>query len=270
MPSPDPKRQLRATASTESTAETYGRRHGIPDDVQAALQNVGWRNRQAVAMGAPGAGRTLQPTQSLPTLPGGFMTAHQTYAHAQAIIDKEVHRSHELRPMAFPGSGDVDALSLSPRADRTLRFTADGEARVSARGMKRRDEDEGSGTDVDEDVVVDEAPATPVNPAASDFPPVFKSPVISQPELYAAPGSMPPPPLPGRATRSLPRRGFTKTVSAPVGRLGTFSGMDVDLPFVVGAPGVAGFAPSGLAAPLGTEEEDGFDVSDWASSEINF
>ncbi|WOO83257.1 uncharacterized protein LOC62_05G006784 [Vanrija pseudolonga] len=279
MPSPDPKRQLRATASVESTAETYGRRHGIPDDVQAALQNVGWRSRQAVAMGAPGAGRSLQPTQSLPALPGSFMTAHQTYAHAQSIIDKEASRQHELQPMAFGSpaqSAAVNNLGLSPRRERSLSFTPDGEAQV--RGLKRRDDDEeGSGTDVDDDVVLP-APSTPITAAtagADDFPAVFTSPVISQPELFRPPpGTMAPPPLPGRATRSLPRRGFSKTVSAPVGRLGTFSGMDVDMPFVVGAP--AGFAPAGFApagfAPEGAaaqeeQEEDGFDVAEWASSE---
>lgn len=298
MPSPDPKRQLRATASVESTAETYGRRHGIPEDVQAALQNVGWRSRQgelawaearsacaapavlprpypanipAVAMGAPGAGggRSLQPTQSLPALPGSFMTAHQTYAHAQAVIDKEASRRHELQPMAFgsPAQEAVNNLGLSPRRerDRSLSFTPEGDALV--RGQKRREDDEeGSGTDVDDDVVLP-APSTPITAAAADdFPAVFTSPVISQPELFVrpAPGSMAPPPLPGRATRSLPRRGFSKTVSAPVGRLGTFSGMDVDMPFVVGAP--AGFAAEGAEAPE-EQEEDGFDVSEWASSE---
>ncbi|TXT08874.1 hypothetical protein VHUM_03002 [Vanrija humicola] len=252
MPSPDPKRQLRATASTESTSEIYGRRHGIPEDVQAALQNVGRRSRQGA-----GAGRTLQPTQSLPALPGGFMTAHQTYAAAQAIIDKEAARGHELQPMAYgsPASSAVHALGLSPRAralERSLSFTPDGEVKVlSARGQKRRDDDEGegSGTDVDDDVVLP-APRTPVPvPANDDFPTVFTSPVISQPELFAQPGSMPPPPLPGRATRALPRRGFSKTVSAPVGRLGTFSGFAAE----AGAPE--------------EEEEDGFDVAEWASSE---
>jgi hypothetical protein len=48
---PDQKRQLRdshARAAAElTTADIYGQRHGIPDDVQAALQNVGRRNRMS-------------------------------------------------------------------------------------------------------------------------------------------------------------------------------------------------------------------------------
>lgn len=45
MASPDSKRTARP-ASELTTADIYGQRHGIPDDVQAALQNVGRRNRQ--------------------------------------------------------------------------------------------------------------------------------------------------------------------------------------------------------------------------------
>lgn len=46
MPSPDHKRTARATPG-QTTADIYGARHGIPDDVQAALQNVGSRARQS-------------------------------------------------------------------------------------------------------------------------------------------------------------------------------------------------------------------------------
>jgi len=45
MASPDPKRTARP-ASDLTTADIYGAKHGIPEDVQAALQNVGRRNRQ--------------------------------------------------------------------------------------------------------------------------------------------------------------------------------------------------------------------------------
>lgn len=49
--SPDHKRQLRTAdaraAAMPSTADIYGAKHGIPEDVQAALQNVGRRNRMS-------------------------------------------------------------------------------------------------------------------------------------------------------------------------------------------------------------------------------
>jgi hypothetical protein len=41
-------RDSHARAAAElTTADIYGQRHGIPDDVQAALQNVGRRNRMS-------------------------------------------------------------------------------------------------------------------------------------------------------------------------------------------------------------------------------
>lgn len=48
---PEHKRQLRIAdaraSAVPSTADIYGAKHGIPDDVQAALQNVGRRNRMS-------------------------------------------------------------------------------------------------------------------------------------------------------------------------------------------------------------------------------
>ena len=41
------KRVFRPVASTPSTAETYGEKFGIPEDVQNALQNVGRKGRMS-------------------------------------------------------------------------------------------------------------------------------------------------------------------------------------------------------------------------------
>lgn len=54
MASPDAKRTNVASPTEETTAEKYGRLYGIDADTQAALQNVGRRNRQREWCGAPG------------------------------------------------------------------------------------------------------------------------------------------------------------------------------------------------------------------------
>lgn len=46
MASPEAKRTNLASPTEETTAEKYGRLHGIDAETQAALQNVGRRNRQ--------------------------------------------------------------------------------------------------------------------------------------------------------------------------------------------------------------------------------
>lgn len=44
---PEAKRTLRPTASLPTTAETYGDKHGLEPDLQAALQNVGRKGRMS-------------------------------------------------------------------------------------------------------------------------------------------------------------------------------------------------------------------------------
>jgi hypothetical protein len=51
-----PKR-VASRGSTPTTADIYGARHGIPEEIQAALQSVGRRNRQ-------GEWRRVESTQS--------------------------------------------------------------------------------------------------------------------------------------------------------------------------------------------------------------
>ncbi|WVR05498.1 hypothetical protein IAU60_002516 [Kwoniella sp. DSM 27419] len=98
-----------------------------------------------------------------------------------------------------------------------------------------------------------------------DFPPVFKSAAMTHPELFGPTGSTSrafPSAFKGvnanpRELRGLPgarRTGFGKTMSAPVGRLGGWGGMDVD--------GDGGAQPGDAG-----DEEDGFSVKDWAESE---
>ncbi|WVQ99088.1 hypothetical protein IAU59_006220 [Kwoniella sp. CBS 9459] len=136
---PPAKRQLRPTASLPTTTETYGEKHGISPDLQAALQSVGRRGRQTVAMGHA-THRAFERTQSFPahvlnnssTPNAGFQTALDAFAHAQGIINKEALRAKELQPFYSSGSAgsssDVDGLSLSPRgASRRLKFGENGE-----------------------------------------------------------------------------------------------------------------------------------------------
>lgn len=55
MPAPPPKRtQLRAANSLPTTADIYAAKHGIPLDVQMALQNVGRRGRESESACAVG------------------------------------------------------------------------------------------------------------------------------------------------------------------------------------------------------------------------
>lgn len=148
-------------------------------------------------------------------------------------------------------------------------------------GKKRsqeEDEDDVSdtATEVDENEDQDMSMPDLVHGSGStvndDFPPVFSSPQISHPQLFARPaaslglgghssssvfgsgsGSMGPPPIPSRfgarAVKAMPGRTLAKTLSAPV-RLGGW-GMDVDVDVDEQSGGV----------------EDGFDVSEWAKGE---
>lgn len=203
-------------------------------------------------------GRTLQPTQSLPSIPsssGIFRTANETAAEA-AIIVKHSWGTRELQPFGSPSdpyhplasSSDVDALALSPRTMAHRLAFENGEVRLERRGQKRgeagAEEEGGSDTDVDE--AEEPQPQRALPNVSDDFPPVFSAPP-SQPELFGDDRKrMPPPPVPiGRQVRGLPRRtGLSKAASAPVGRLG------------------AGF--------MDVDGDDGFDIDDWAKEQGGF
>ncbi|WWC89655.1 uncharacterized protein L201_004580 [Kwoniella dendrophila CBS 6074] len=145
VPPPPAKRQLRPTTSVPSTTEFYGEKHGISPDLQAALQSVGRRGRQNVAMGHA-THRAFERTQSFPAhvlassaLPNtGFTTALDAMSHAQGIISKEALRSKELQPFYSSGSDEnknVDGLSLSPRGqNRRLKFGENGEVEEEMEG----------------------------------------------------------------------------------------------------------------------------------------
>jgi hypothetical protein len=102
---------------------------------------------------------------------------------------------------------------------------------------RRNDEEETSETETS-DIEPDVEPTNPglagaSSSTADDFPAVFATPGISEPKLFSRPA---------RELRGMPgRKSLGKTVSAPVGGLWG-GGMEVD-------------------------EEDGFDVSQWAASE---
>lgn len=115
------------------------------------------------------------------------------------------------------------------------------------------EQDAGGDTDTE---MMDEDDAVPSltqsgSTTADEFPPVFQSPHITHPELFATP-ALPPRAFnaPGREKKGLPARlggGRTlgKTVSAPVFGAAAAWGMDVDT----------------------GEGADGFDVAEWAKGE---
>ena len=157
-----------------------------------------------------------------------------------------------------------------------------------ARSKKRRataepEDDEGDATDVDDDDLPESGRASGLGlingasgtrsslPVASmsnldDFPPVFTSPEISQPELFSNHSSssdikLRPPGLReapvGRPTRGMPRM-LGKTMSAPVGQLGRFDAARLE---------ARGSGLRGQGMQVDDEMEDGFDVTGWAASE---
>ncbi|ORY22588.1 hypothetical protein BCR39DRAFT_487791 [Naematelia encephala] len=259
---PPPKRQLRPTNSMPTTAETYGQRHGIPDDLQLALQNVGRKGRQAVSQG-----RTFDRTQSFPVSNSfqpsqTFMTDAQARTQAEAIIVKEELKARELRPFSSLESTSVSVPRQRgsspeiPGSQEKLQFDIGARSSpVKSRGVKRREEpdeseDSGGGNDTEvEEDRDDEPDMTRASGSTSDdFPPVFNSPKISEPRLFGnnQTSAFPSRGQLGRLTKALPGRGWGKTMSAPVGSLG---GMDVDMD-----EGIEG-------------SQDGFDVSEWAKGE---
>jgi hypothetical protein len=213
------------------------------------------------------------------------MNPQQTIIHAQNLIHKDQLRQakNELSPYSdLSGAGIRSSVSPERGERRRLRFE-DGRAVVEGeeaiglnvrerkarllltpskkRRNKEDDQAEGSETETS-DIEAEEAFSMdprlanqgPAGSSSSttndDFPPVFQSPGITQPELFSRPamGQMPRQARKsGREVRGMPGRGsrvLGKTVSAPVGSLWSGAGMDVD-----------------------TEEGDGFDVSEWAVSE---
>ncbi|KAK4685559.1 hypothetical protein P7C73_g4589, partial [Tremellales sp. Uapishka_1] len=293
---PASKRQLRPTASLPTTAEVYGNKFGLSEDLQARLSNVGRQKRLgrfphsklptrvraykgiAVTQGHSIAQSGGSGAQT------GFLTDSEARANAQQIMSKEQLKARELQPY----SQTVDGLSLSPRGGggreekRRLRFTEgeDGDievledwetspsrsrskaqpyARPTLKASTKRrsspqqpDEDEGEATETEDDPLDASVPGMSFASVDHDFPPVFKTPSLTLPELHHAhPAEKPTqqPPV-NRLLKGLPgRRGLGKTMSAPVGKLGGGGrwggGMDVDM----------------------EEEEDGFSVSDWAGKE---
>lgn len=215
----------------------------------------------------------------------GFKTMEEIRKQAERLISREALRQRELQPYAAQRP-DTDATEQHmTRPEPKLRFDGDGNVMMdgengsapSAAGpsvlpeqgvrfapsQKRRitSDDRAepgvndAGSDTDTDIDYDD-PASASGPppdlsnastSIDEFPPVFTSPQISQPQLFAPPSGLPAPRQIGRKVRGLPGAGramLGKTKSAPAGSLFTSGGMDVD-----------------------GEGGDGFDVSEWAKGE---
>lgn len=179
------------------------------------------------------------------------------------------------RRLRFGKDGEVELLEGPTSAARPNAYAPIG---PMVPGKKRGAEDDPTGTGgPDEDGFSDTATEVDEDEAGmpgmthghsgstinDDFPSVFTSPAISQPELFGirpapkgAPGTMGPPALPsggrqlGRTTRSLPGRRLAKTVSAPV-MFGQW-GMDVDMP----------------DSEQQATQEDGFSISEWSKEQF--
>lgn len=261
---PPPKRQLRPTASLPTTAETYGEKHGLPEDLTRQLENVGRAKRAVVSQGRGFQRSTTtsvlplypsHPQQETvpPIMPTGWQTSAQTLENAKAAL-REEHRQRELQPFYAASSSSHSPSGSPPPALPAFSNLAGSK--------KRKDDDEdgddaaGAGdTDTEMDEDDDAVPSLTQSgstAATDDFPPVFQSPHITHPELFAKPA------LPsriadsglGRQKKGLPARlggGRTlgKTVSAPVFGAAAAWGMEVDA----------------------AQGEDGFDVAEWAKGE---
>ncbi|OXM78034.1 hypothetical protein C364_04461 [Cryptococcus neoformans Bt63] len=183
MPAPPPKRtQLRAANSLPTTADIYAAKHGIPLDVQMALQNVGRRGRESVARGH----RSFDRTQSVPNLVIGnsaappmssFTSTHDAMQHARGVINKELMRARELQPFGSTSStsSDVDALALEGAEEhkrtRRLLFGPDGEvAEVFEQGNVKGKVDFGKGTKTEDATLVPSRKrrSSPAEPEGSD------------------------------------------------------------------------------------------------------
>lgn len=198
------------------------------------------------------------------------MTSQETFQQAQQTVLAH-GRSNELRPYSDtldPDFTQPDPKSSPTKAPRTLSFNGEGMDEDMGAGSRRkarnrpfiparkRKEEEGSdtetetGTDTDEPVQRDQGIHESAGGDTGDFPPVFTSPQITQPELFSAQKGG----LPSRLVRGMPGRTLGKTVSAPVGGLGRWGGL-------------SGTGGEGMDVDGEAKGEDGFDVSDWAASE---
>ena len=183
------------------------------------------------------------------------MTNQETFQHAQRIIQKDVARQNELKPYALTSDSVPQPRSSPPMQSRSLSFNGEGiddinpevpaqrrPAQSERPGMavSKKRKDEGSDTEVDDDAeVVPELTFAESSTSINDFPPVFSSTQITQPDLFAPAARN----LPSRLLKGMPGRNLGKTVSAPVGRMGAWDGEAMET------------------------EEDGFDVSEWAANE---
>lgn len=210
-----------------------------------------------------------------------FQTSHEIMEQARGIVNKEAWRksTRELQPFGSgsdlgsgsgSGSNDVTdsaephphthlAASLAQIKGGTKRANWDDGDEDEQEDGGGEGEGEGEGTEVDED---EPAPTMDMESTREDeFPPVFQSPHLTQPELFHRP-ALPQPPSSrcDRLTRGLPSRNGSgtggraralgKTVSAPVGGLWGRGGMgDVDM-------------------DAGDGVQDGFDISEWAKEEF--
>ncbi|KAL7420588.1 hypothetical protein Q5752_004539 [Cryptotrichosporon argae] len=203
---------------------------------------------------------------------GAYASASEITAHARGVLDSSAFRARELQPYGSRGSG-LDDNGLGPLSAGGAAGGGAGagagaasgsgvRARTKRREAERDADGEDDATDTEDDADADaDGPRLAPGQGSVDhaFPPVFKTPALTEPKLFAAPVPTPAPahapahahaPVPGRAVRALPGRALGKAVSMPVGGLwggapGAGAGMDVD-------DGDGG---------------DGFDVAEWAKSE---
>ena len=214
------------------------------------------------------------------------MTVSETMHHAQTIVAKEEARKNELRPysqtldLSSATTPTMQSHASPPRGmDQPLKVgdmdwegSPDASKITMAPSKKRRGNDVESDTDTE----IDDTDLTDMHTnyttttantshvpslscpdsssAIDEFPPVFTSPQITQPELFAQqPTNALParPSRPGRRLKGIPGRALGKTVSAPVGRL----------------DGGAWNAGGHTGGSMDVDDQDGFDVSEWAASE---
>ena len=184
------------------------------------------------------------------------MTNQETFQHAQRVIQKDAARQNELKPYALTSDSVPQPRSSPPMQSRSLSFNGDGIDEVNAEAPQRREparrgrtgmtpskkrKDEGSDTEVEaEEEDVPALTFAESSTSVSEFPPVFTSPRITQPDLFAPAART----LPSRLLKGMPGRNLGKTVSAPVGTMSGWGGGGMEV-----------------------EEEDGFDVSEWAANE---
>ncbi|ODN98300.1 hypothetical protein L198_03543 [Cryptococcus wingfieldii CBS 7118] len=147
MPAPPPtKRHIKPTEAQPTTAEIYAQKHGIPLEVQLALQNVGSRARMSVSRGQ----RTFDRHQSSPALGSAsatpnyspFTSSLDAITHARGVMNKELMRARELQPF-----GSLSPTNSSDNLDKDrarrefedikLKFRDDGEVELEGEVERR-------------------------------------------------------------------------------------------------------------------------------------